>query len=120
MVTALVLSITAAGLLAYDAIWAQGARFQRDCAQSRKESIERLIEGEIVSVSALPSQYSAAEKEQMIASFKATWEPRLRDEERMLQYWQDHPSRVQHYALVGLLLLAGASVLQAVVYFIAP
>ena len=119
MVVALFLGVIAAGFLTFDAIWAQGARFQRDKAESRKDSIESLILAETTSVNSLPKQYTDREKEEMIRKFEAEFASSLEDAKKTLNFWEKHPVRVQRYALMGLAFIVIASILQGVAYFVA-
>lgn len=120
VILSLGLSVFAAGLFAYDAIWAQGARFQRDNAESKKKTLEELIEAETTSVNSLPDQYTKEEKGDMIRKFKEEWEPRLNETKKSLEYWDQHPKRVHQYALIGVGVIAVASILQGIAYFAKP
>jgi len=120
VILSLALSVIAAGLLAVDAVWAQGARFQRDNAESKIKNIQDLIEAEKTSVENLPQQYTEDEKKDMIVKFEKKWEPRLEEVQADLKYWKEHPARVQQYAMMGLAFIAIASILQGIAHFLEP
>ncbi|WP_395598495.1 hypothetical protein AB4P95_04410 [Pseudomonas sp. A1437] len=118
VVMSLILSVLASAFLAYDAIWAPGARFQQNVRVRKLEHLNHLIESQTLKINELPAVYSPQEKAWLISQLQERLAPGKEKMESELQLWEEHPLRVTLYALLGLLCLSIASILQGVVYFI--
>ncbi|VVP42942.1 hypothetical protein PS732_04995 [Pseudomonas fluorescens] len=118
VVVSLVLSVLASAFLAYDAIWAPGARFQQGVRVKKLEHLNELIESQTVKINELPAVYTPQEKEHLILELQERLAPGKTRLESELHLWEKHPVRVTLYAFLGLLCLSIASILQGVVHFI--